>query len=85
MRDVKPVHLVRWALPLALAAAGAVVIVATDVEAVGEALIGAGICTWIANMLMRFGFGDQRDRDREEAAREFYDRHGHWPDERPRG
>ena len=23
------------------------------------------------------------DRDREEAAREFYDEHGHWPDEPP--
>jgi hypothetical protein len=23
------------------------------------------------------------DRDREEEAREFFDRHGHWPDEEP--
>jgi hypothetical protein len=23
------------------------------------------------------------DRDREEEAREFYDEHGHWPDESP--
>jgi hypothetical protein len=23
------------------------------------------------------------DRDREEQAREFFDRHGHWPDEDP--
>jgi hypothetical protein len=26
----------------------------------------------------------REDRDREEEAREFYDEHGHWPDESPR-
>jgi hypothetical protein len=25
------------------------------------------------------------DRDEEDAARDFFDRHGHWPDERPPG
>jgi len=26
----------------------------------------------------------ESDRDREEAARVYFDEHGHWPDERPR-
>ncbi|UGS36353.1 hypothetical protein [Capillimicrobium parvum] len=82
---MKPVYLVRWGLPLALVAAGVIVLVETDIEGVGEALIAAAICTVIANLIFRLGFGDQHDRDREEAAREFFDAHGHWPDETPRG
>jgi hypothetical protein len=82
---MKPVHLVRWGLPLALIVAGVLILLQTDIEGVGEALIAAAICTVIANLLFRFGFSDQTDRDREEEAREFYDRHGHWPDETPQG
>ena len=33
------------------------------------------------NILFRVGLNDDVDRDREDAARDFYDRHGHWPDE----
>ena len=28
-------------------------------------------------------FSGRHDRDREEEAREFFTRHGHWPDETP--
>ncbi len=80
---MRPVHLVRWGIPLALLVAGVAVRAATDVEGVGEALIAAAICVVVANVLLRFGFGDARDREREEQAREYLDRHGHWPDERP--
>lgn len=80
---MRPVHLVRWGIPLALLVAGVVVRAATGVEGVGEALIAAAICVVVANVLLRFGFGDARDREREEQAREYLDRHGHWPDERP--
>ena len=78
---MRPVHLVRWGLPLVLVVAGVLVLVETDIEGVGEALIAAGICTVLANLMFRFGFADQHDRDREEAAREYFDTHGHWPDE----
>jgi hypothetical protein len=74
---------VRWGLPLGLVAAGVAVLVFGDSEGVGEALIAAAICVWIANALLRFGFHDTGDREREEAARVFYDEHGYWPDERP--
>ena len=30
-----------------------------------------------------FMFSGRHDRDREEEAREFFDRHGYWPDEDP--
>lgn len=81
---MRPIHLIRWGLPLALAAAGVVVIVGSELEGVGEALIGAAICVVIANLLLRVGFGDARDRDREERARRYFDEHGHWPGEGPR-
>lgn len=68
-------------LPLALVAAGVVVLVGTDFEGVGEARIAAAICTVIANLLLRFGFRGQGDRDREATARAFSDRNGRWPDE----
>jgi hypothetical protein len=30
-----------------------------------------------------FMFAGRHDRDKDEAAREFFDAHGHWPDEEP--
>ena len=80
---MRPIHLVRWGVPLALAVAGVVLLVATDVEGVGEAFIIAGGCVVVANLLLRVAFSDARDRDREERARRYFDEHGHWPGEGP--
>jgi hypothetical protein len=82
---LRPVHLVRWGLPGGLVVAGVIVLVVANAEGVGESLIAAGICVWIANALLRFGFRDTGDREREEEARRFYDEHGHWPGEPPPG
>jgi hypothetical protein len=79
---VKPIVLVRWGVPLVIAAVG-VYLLGRSAPGVGEAIIAAAICVVVANALLRVGFADQRDRDREEQAREFYDEHGYWPDERP--
>jgi hypothetical protein len=79
---LRPVHLVRWGIPLGLLVAGAVIVWGTDIEGVGEALIAASVCVVIANSLFRFAFTDSKDRDREERAREYFDEHGRWPDER---
>ena len=35
----------------------------------------------LLNLFLRLGWRDQRDREREEEAREHFDRTGHWPDE----
>ena len=40
----------------------------------GFVVIGGVFYYWIAR---------DREREDEEAAREFFDRHGHWPDEPP--
>lgn len=77
---MRPVHLIRWGLPLAMTVGGLVVAFWVD-EGVGEALVAAAVCVVIGNVLLRFGFGDADDREREEAARRYYDEHGRWPDE----
>jgi hypothetical protein len=52
--------------------------------AVGSAgIVGAGIGIWMLNVLFRMGVQGDRERDDENAARKFFDDHGHWPDEGP--
>ncbi len=48
------------------------------------ALIGAGLSVLLLNVLHRAGVRGDVDRDREEAARRYFDANGRWPDEAPR-
>jgi hypothetical protein len=78
---------VRVWLPLAIIAAGLIVIVATGgsetgVEG-GAGIIGAGASVWLLNVIFRVGVQGERDRDAEDEARDFYAEHGYWPDEAP--
>jgi hypothetical protein len=80
-------RLVRVWLPVAIVAAGLIVIVATGgsetgVEG-GAGIIGAGASVWLLNVIFRVGVQGERDRDAEDEARDFYDAHGYWPDEAP--
>ncbi len=75
-------RIVRWGVPAVIALAGVVLIV-LGATAVGEAVICVAPCLVVAGWLVRLSTDDVADRDREEAAREFLDEHGHWPDERP--
>ena len=45
--------------------------------------VGSGLSILLLNFLFRMGAKGDEDRDAEEAARDFYARHGHWPDEAP--
>ena len=76
--------LVRIGLPAAIAAAGVVLIVTGDGEneqGAGVALIGCAVMVLLFNLFLRVGWRDTRDREREEEAREHYDRTGRWPDD----
>ena len=81
-------RLVRWWLPLGLVAIGVVmlliaVIANDDIWAEGGALMmSAGLSVWLLNVLHRVGVRGDRERDRETAARAYFDEHGRWPDER---
>ena len=41
---------------------------------------GAGLAVLLLNLLFRMGVEGDRDREREEAARRYFDEHGRWPD-----
>jgi hypothetical protein len=78
--------LVRYWLPAVVTLAGILVmVIGRDVVALegGAGIVGAGLSIWLLNFLYRVGAHDDVDRDEEDAARDFYDSHGHWPDEPP--
>jgi hypothetical protein len=72
-------------LPLAIAAAGVVAIVLGrgrgSEGAAGVALIIVALIVWMINWLFRLSLQSNRERDDEERAREYFDRHGRWPGE----
>ena len=39
----------------------------------------------MVGVILYFMLSERGDREREEAARTYYDEHGHWPDEEPSG
>ncbi len=47
----------------------------------GILIVSAGLSVWLLNWLYRVGVAGERERDEEDDAREFFDRHGVWPDE----
>ncbi len=43
--------------------------------------VGSGLALLLLNALFRLGAKGDHERDAEEAAREYFGRHGRWPDE----
>ncbi|MEJ7787390.1 MAG: hypothetical protein WKF96_21510 [Solirubrobacteraceae bacterium] len=73
---------VRYLLPAAIAVAGILLMALGS----GAAAVGAGVTFFgvaalvvIANALIRLGIQSNKDREREERARRFFDRRGRWP------
>lgn len=78
---------VRYLLPAGVLLAGVLVLVfnhsINGLE--GAAMfVGAAGAILLLNVLYRVGVSGDEERDREAQAREYFDRHGHWPDEEPR-
>jgi hypothetical protein len=46
-------------------------------------LVAAGASLWLITALFRMGVATNVDRDREEEAREFFDKHGYWEEDGP--
>jgi hypothetical protein len=77
---------VRYGLPGLIFLAGSV-LMAVDSDQqrgveIGSMLMGAAFAVLLISLFMRIGIEGEKDRDREEAARVFFDEHGYWPDER---
>jgi hypothetical protein len=45
----------------------------------GAGIIGAGLSILLLNLFFRIGSAGERERDAEDAAREYFERHGRWP------
>jgi hypothetical protein len=73
---------VRYVLPAAVVIAGLVVMAhggETHLEG-GAAIVSAGLAIYFVNWLFRIGASGDREREREDAARAYFDEHGRWPD-----
>jgi membrane protein implicated in regulation of membrane protease activity len=85
--------LTRIWLPLTIGIVGVVLIVLGSAKvsgklgggtlsAAGVAFLLVALIVWMINWMFRMSVQSNREREREEEAREFFDRYGHWPDER---
>jgi hypothetical protein len=75
---------VRYGIPLILIVLGVLALfVGPDgAHLEGWAMFtGAGLSVLLLNVLYRVGVSGDSERDQESEARDFYDRHGRWPDE----
>jgi hypothetical protein len=78
-------RLTRYGLPGAILLAGVIFAIAEPGETGLDILVGlAGVCACVVllNLLLRLGASGDRDRVREAAARDYYDAHGRWPEDR---
>jgi hypothetical protein len=74
--------LLRYVLPTATVLAGIVVMSLgseSDLEG-GAGIVSAGLAIYFVNLLFRLGASGDREREQEERARDYFDRHGRWPD-----
>jgi hypothetical protein len=74
--------LLRYALPAAVVLAGIAVMAPggeSNLEG-GGGIVSAGLAIFLINLLFRIGSKGDDEREREDAAREYFDRHGRWPE-----
>ena len=73
---------IRYGIPLVLLVAGVVVTATAGGVglAAGALFFSAGSAVLLLNVLYRIGVEGDKERDREEEARAYFDRHGRWPD-----
>lgn len=72
----------RYVLPATVVIAGLVVMALggeSNLEG-GGGIVSAGLAIFFINWLFRAGASGDREREAEDRAREYFDRHGHWPD-----
>jgi len=80
-------------LPLAIAAAGVVLLVIGHgsysqlanthslESAAGVGLLIVAVIVWMLNWMFRLSVSSNEEREDEERAREYFDRTGHWPED----
>jgi hypothetical protein len=75
---------VRYGLPAVIFVAGIVCLVVGGDVALGAGIVLIGVAVLVAvfGAFARLSLASQDDREREEAAREYFSRHGRWPGHR---
>ena len=73
---------IRYGIPVVLFIAGTIVTATAGRVglAAGALFFSAASAVLLLNVLYRIGVEGDKERDREETAREFFDEHGRWPD-----
>ncbi len=72
----------RYVLPAVVTLAGLALMALggeTNLEG-GASIVSAGLAIYFLNWLFRAGVRSDHEREREEAARDYFDRHGRWPE-----
>ena len=80
-----PLLTLRYGIPFALVVGGFVMLFVVEGEIRWDGwamLVGSGLSVLLLNWLFRLGVQGDKERDKEEAAREYLGVHGRWPDER---
>jgi hypothetical protein len=76
---------VRHGIPALIAVVGVIGIVighgTHGAAGAGVVLLGVAAMVWMLNWLFRLSLSSNTDRDKEEQARDYYSKHGHWPGE----
>ena len=75
---------IRYVVPAVLVVIGFVILFTTDESLRWEGwamCVGAGLAILLLNVLYRYGATGDRERTAEDEAREYFSKHGHWPDE----
>jgi hypothetical protein len=78
-------RVVRYGLPVALVLAGFVLLIAAPDSTRYEGFamcVGAGLSLFLLNWLFRLGATGDKEREQEDAAREYLAEHGRWPDDK---
>ena len=73
-------NVVRYGIPLVLLIAGVVVGAVGGGFAASALFFSAASAVLLLNVLYRIGAEGDKERDREERARAYFDEHGRWPD-----
>ena len=75
---------IRYVVPAVLVVIGFVILFTTDDSLRWEGwamCVGAGLAILLLNVLYRYGATGDEERTAEDDAREYFSKHGHWPDE----
>ena len=75
---------IRYAVPAVLVVIGFVILFTTSESLRWEGwamCVGAGLAILLLNVLYRYGATGDQERDAEDEAREYFGRHGRWPDD----